>query len=170
MACIRNKFVNKIHKSIFSVISLVAIAGLVLGIYGGIDSSISADLGTNDLLKAAVICFAAAYLAFACLFLFFLLRWRQIPTMERQLLRCFAYCAPFMVIRLLYSILPTFVPSLRSQFNSLIGNVTIYLFMAVVEEILIVACYIFIGMRLETLPEELKPPPIGLKRKKKSRT
>ena len=167
---IRNKFVKKIHIKIFSLISLIAIAGLVLGIYGGIESSESADLGTNDLLKAGVICFAASYLAFVCLFLYFLPQWRLIPITERPLLLCFAVCAPFMVIRLLYSILPTFVPSLRSQFNALIGDVTTYLFMAVLEEIIIVACYIFIGMRLESLPEELKPPPISLKKKKKSRT
>ncbi|RDW59261.1 hypothetical protein BP5796_12185 [Coleophoma crateriformis] len=163
-----NKFVGKVHDKIFTLISLTAIAGLVLGIYGGIDSSESANLGTNDLLKAAVICFAAAYVAFACLFLVFLLQWRLIPITERPLLLCFAYCAPFMVIRLLYSILPAYVPSLRSQFNALIGNVTTYLCMAVLEEIVIVACYIFVGMRLELLPEELKSPPLSFKKKKKN--
>ena len=140
----------------------------MVGIYGGIESSESANLGTNDLLKAGVICFAASYVVFAFLFLFFLTQWRKIPTTERPLLLCFAYCAPFMVVRFLYSILPDFVQSLRAQFNPLIGNVTTFLCMAVLEEIFIVACYIFIGMRLESLPPELKSPPMSLKKNNKS--
>lgn len=165
----RNKYAKKIHHKAFSVISLVAIAGLVLGIYGGINSSESADLGTNDLLKASVICFLAAYVAFLGLFLLFLTGLSRIPPNERPLLYGFAVCIPFMVVRFMYSVLPTFIPSIRDNYNALFGNVTIYLFMAVLEEIVIVACYVYIGMRLDELPPELKAPPLSFKKKDKKK-
>lgn len=163
---IRNKFVRLIHNRIFSIISLIAIAGLVLGIYGGIWSSESADLGTNALLKASVICFVAAYVAFGGVFLVFLAKRTLIPAAERPLLYCFAYCVPFMIARFLYSILPDYVNSLRYEFNALLGNVSAYLFMAVLEEIIIVAIYIYTGMRLGPLPQELKTQPKSKKKKR----
>lgn len=164
-----NKYAKKIHHKAFSVISLVAIAGLVLGIYGGIDSSESADLGTNDLLKASVICFLVAYVMFLALFLLFLTGLNRIPPNERPLLYAFAVCIPFMVVRFMYSVLPTFISSLRSDYNALFGNVSIYLFMAVLEEIVIVACYVYVGMRLDELPPELKAPPLSFKKKDKKK-
>jgi hypothetical protein len=148
----RNKFVNTIHQKIFSVISLVAIAGIVLAIYGGTESADSPTLATNGFLKASVILFVACYITFMCLFLIFLRRWRAIPQGEQKLLLCFACCVPFMVVRFFYGILGTFVESLRSQFSVLTGDVTTFLCMAVLEEIFVVAFFVFTGMRLERLP------------------
>ena len=112
-------------------------------------------------------CFVGSYVAFVGLFFFFLTDRREIPFPERPLLLCFAYCAPFMVVRFIYSILPDFDDSLRSQFQPLIGNVTAFLCMAVLEEIFIVACFVFVGMRLNPLPPELKSPPLSFKVNKK---
>ena len=152
----RNKFVNSIHQKIFSIISLAGIAGIVLAICGGTESADSPTLATNDLLKASVILFVACYLAFVCLFLIFLRQWQAIPPGEHKLLLCFAYCAPFMVVRFLYGILGTFVESLRFQFSVLTGDVTTFLGMAVLEEIFVVAFFVFTGMRLERLPPALR--------------
>lgn len=135
---------------------MVAIAGIVLAIYGGTDSADSPTLATNDLLKASVICFVACYFAFVCLFVVFLGQWKAIPEGEQKLLLCFAVCVPFMVVRFLYSILGTYVESLRPQFSVLTGNVTIFLFMAVFEEIFVAAFFVYTGMRLDRLPPELR--------------
>ena len=152
----RNKFVNIIQQKIFSVISLASLAGIALAIYGGIQSADSPTLETNNLLKVSVIIFVACYLAFVCLFLIFLRQWKAIPKAEQKLLVCFACCVPFMVVRFLFGILGTFDESLRSQFSVLAGNVTIFLCMAVLEEIFVVAFFVFTGMRLERLPPALR--------------
>lgn len=152
----RNKFVNVIHEKIFSVISLVAIAGIVLAIYGGIESANSPSLATNDLLKIGVGLFAACYAAFMFLFLLFLRKRQDIPQGEQRLLLCFVVCAPFMVVRYLYSLLGDFVASLRPELSVLTGNVTIFLFMAVLEEIFVVAAFVYTGMGLELLPPVLR--------------
>ena len=61
-----------------------------------------------------------------------------------------------MVVRFLFGILGTFDESLRSQFSVLAGNVTIFLCMAVLEEIFVVVFFVFTGMRLERLPPALR--------------
>lgn len=127
-----------------------------MAIYGGIQSADSATLATNNLLKVSVIIFVACYLAFMGLFLIFLRQWKAIPKAEQKLLLCFACCLPFMVVRFLFGILGTFDESLRSQFSVLAGNVTIFLCLAVLEEIFVVAFFVFTGMRLERLPPALR--------------
>ncbi|PMD30118.1 hypothetical protein L207DRAFT_641962 [Hyaloscypha variabilis F] len=149
-------FVDAIHQKLFSLISLVAIAGIVLAIYGGTNSANSPTLATNDLLKVSVLLFAACYLSFMGLFLIFMQRWHDIPQGEQKLLLCFAVCVPFMVVRFLYSILGTWVQNLRPQFSVLTGDVTTFLFMAVIEEIFVVAVFVFTGMRLDRLPPDLR--------------
>jgi hypothetical protein len=135
---------------------LVAIAGIVLAIYGGTESADSPTLATNDLLKVSVILFVACYITFMCLFLIFLRQWQAIPQGEQKLLLCFACCVPFMVVRFLYGILGTFVESLRPQFSVLTGDVTTFSCMAVLEEIFVAAFFVFTGMRLERLPPVLR--------------
>lgn len=152
----RNKFVKTVHQKIFSAISLCGIAGIVVAIYGGTISANSPTLATNDLLEASVILFVACYLSFVCLFLVFLARWSSIPQGEQKLLICFACCVPFMIVRFLYGILGIFVESLRAQFSVLTGSVTAFLCMAVLEEIFVVASFVFTGMRLDRLPPELR--------------
>ena len=46
--------------------------------------------------------------------------------------------------------------ALRGEFGVLTGNVTIFLCMAVIEEIVVVAFFVFTGMRLERLPPALR--------------
>ena len=61
-----------------------------------------------------------------------------------------------MVVRFLFGVIGTFDEGLRSQFSVLAGNVTTFLCMAVLEEIFVVAFFIFTGMRLERLPPALR--------------
>lgn len=145
-----------IGPKIFDGISLVAIAGMALGIYGGTEAANSPDLSTNTYLKASIILFVAAYAAFLCLFLVYMRYWNDIPRGERKLLVCFACCAPFMVVRLMYSTLGDLVDSLTLQFNVLVGDVTIFLCMSVLEEIFIVGMIVLTGLRLHPLPPELR--------------
>lgn len=147
-----------ISPKVFAAISLVTIAGLALGIYGGTQSASDPDLATNTLLKVSILLFVGAYVAFVCLFLVFLRYWNDFPKGERKLLVCFAACAPFMAVRFLYNILGDLVSSLTLEFNVLVGNVTIFLCMSVLEEIVIVGIIVVTGLRLQLLPPELRNP------------
>ena len=61
-----------------------------------------------------------------------------------------------MVVRVLYGILGTYVESLRPQFSVLTGDVTTFLFMAVLEEICVAGFFVFTGLRLDRLPPALR--------------
>jgi len=152
----RNKWIKVISPMIFTVISLVGFAGIAVAIYGGTESANSPTLESNALLKASVLLFLACYLAFVVLFLIFLRHWQDIPEGERSLIVAFACCAPFMVVRFLFGIIGTFVDSLRPQFSVLTGDVTTFLCMAVLEEIIVVGIIVYTGMRLDKLPAELR--------------
>jgi hypothetical protein len=56
----------------------------------------------------------------------------------------------------MYGILRTYVERLRPQFSVLTGDVSTFLFIAVVEEIFVVAFFVFTGMRLGSLSASLK--------------
>jgi hypothetical protein len=61
-----------------------------------------------------------------------------------------------MVVRFLYGILGVYVERLRSQFSILTGDVTTFLCMDVIEEIFVVAFFVFTGMGLVPFSPELK--------------
>lgn len=65
---------------------------------------------------------------------------------------CFAACAPFISVRLVYGLLADF--SGMKEFNPFEGDVTIFLCMAVLMEIIAVAFCVFTGLRLRVLPKD----------------
>ncbi|KAJ6111054.1 hypothetical protein N7486_003289 [Penicillium sp. IBT 16267x] len=151
-----NMYFKKVHRLVFTAISLVSIAAIAIAIYGGTESAESASLGTNVLLKVSVILFTACYLAFWGLFFYFIGDRKALLEAEQKMFLCLPVCAPFMIVRLLYSILGDFVPSLRTDFSVLTGNVTAFLCMDVLEEIVVVAVYVLFGLGLEKLSPEMK--------------
>ncbi|KAJ5925973.1 hypothetical protein N7454_007483 [Penicillium verhagenii] len=151
-----NMYFKKLHRLVFTAISVIAIVAIALAIYGGTESAESATLGSNTMLKVSVILFVVCYAMFWGLFFYFIGHRKALPAPEQKMFLCLPLCAPFMIARLLYSILGDYVPSLRSQFSVLDGNVTAFLCMAVLEEIIVVAVYVFFGMGLEKLSPEMK--------------
>jgi len=63
-----------------------------------------------------------------------------------------------MVVRFLYGILVNFVESLRARakFRLFTGDIIAFLYMAILEEIFVVAFFMFAGMRLDRLPSALR--------------
>ncbi|KAJ5673478.1 hypothetical protein N7507_002605 [Penicillium longicatenatum] len=157
-------YFKKIHRLVFTAISVVSIAAIAIAVYGGTESAESASLGTNAMLKVSVILFTACYIAFWGLFIYFIGDRKLLPEAEQKMFLCLPICAPFMIVRLLYSILGDYVPSLRAHFSVLTGDVTTFLCMDVLEEIVVVAVYVFLGMGLEQLSPEMK----GTKRRNDS--
>lgn len=152
----RNMYFKKVHRLVFTAISIVSIVAIAIAVYGGTESAESASLGTNVMLKVSVILFTACYVAFWGLFFYFIGDRKALPEAEQKMFLCLPVCAPFMIVRLLYSILGDYVPSLRANFSVLTGDVTTFLCMDVLEEIIVVAVYILFGMGLKQLSPEMK--------------
>ncbi|KAJ5764965.1 hypothetical protein N7520_004524 [Penicillium odoratum] len=151
-----NMYFKKVHRLVFTAISVISIVAIAIAVYGGTESAESATLGTNAMLKVSVILFVVCYAAFWALFFFFIGDRKALPEAEQKMFLCMPIAAPFMIARLLYSILGDYVPSLRGQFSVLTGNVTIFLCMDVLEEIVVVAVYVYFGMGLKQLSPEIK--------------
>lgn len=151
--CNSNRFViHGISTRIFSLISLASLTGLSLGIYGGTKAAESSNhITSNSIVQAAVCIFLAIYVFAICLWGYLLRQWKYIPAEENKLMVCFAACAPFISVRLVYGLLADF--SGMKQFNPFEGDVTIFLCMAVLMEIIAVAFCVFTGLRLRVLPK-----------------
>lgn len=149
----RNRFViHGISTRIFSLISLASLTGLSLGIYGGTKAAESSNhITSNSIVQAAVCIFLAIYVFAICLWGYLLRQWKYIPAEENKLMVCFAACAPFISVRLVYGLLADF--SGMKEFNPFEGDVTIFLCMAVLMEIIAVAFCVFTGLRLRVLPK-----------------
>jgi hypothetical protein len=104
-------------------------------------------------VQAAVCIFLAIYVFAICLWCYLLRQWKYIPAAENKLMVCFAACAPFIAVRLVYGLLADF--SGMKQFNPFEGDVTIFLCMAVLMEIIAVALCVLTGLRLRVLPKEV---------------
>lgn len=148
-----NRFViHGISTRIFSLISLASLTGLSLGIYGGTKAAESSNhITSNSIVQAAVCIFLAIYAFAICLWGYLLRQWKYIPAEENKLMVCFAACAPFISVRLVYGLLADF--SGMKEFNPFEGDVTIFLCMAVLMEIIAVAFCVFTGLRLRVLPK-----------------
>lgn len=71
----------------------------------------------------------------------------NLPAGEKRLLLAVAISLPFILIRLLYSLISAFSHSRR--FSAVSGNVTIYLVMAVLEEMVVVITCLGVGITLQ---------------------
>ncbi|KUI61109.1 hypothetical protein VP1G_08286 [Cytospora mali] len=149
-----NRFVVRgISSKVFSLISLASLTGVGLGIYGGTKAAESADhITSNAMVKVAVCIFLGIYAFAVCLWGYLLKQWRYIPGEETKLMLCFAACAPFIAVRLLYALIADF--SGMKEFNPFEGDVSLFLCMAVLEEIIAVALCVITGLRLRKLPKD----------------
>ena len=72
---------------------------------------------------------------------------------EKALIIAVAAGLPFLLVRLLYTLIACFAHN-ASSFNLVSGSVATNLVMAVFQEILVVAIYIITGIKLEVVPKE----------------
>ena len=149
----RNDFTTKrLPIELFRYPGLLSMVGLILGITGGVKASDSSNpFVLNPETKAAVIIFVVVYLVSLVILVLLFLRISQVKAGERRLLVVVAVCSPFIATRLVYAIISDFADN--HLFNSTYGNLTIYLCMAVIEEIIVVALCVAVGFTLEVVPK-----------------
>ncbi|KAB8295932.1 hypothetical protein EYC80_008752 [Monilinia laxa] len=139
------------------LIEVFTLVGLILGIIGGINASDSYTTtgrwvpGTES--KVSNILFIVSYVALLVITILTSFSISNAENGERRILLAIAIALPFLFVRLLYSILSTFVAH-STKFNSFTGSVTILLCVALLEELVIVVIYLGIGMTLKVQPKD----------------
>ncbi len=99
--------------------------------------------------QVAVILYLVAFAATAVVLLLSVPSISLIPEAERIIIPAVSLALPFIAVRVLYSLLLVFVHS--GAFARVGGPVAVRIGMAVVEEFVVVAIYLFLGFRLPKL-------------------
>lgn len=134
--------------------------GLILCIVGGLDedSSDPSDQATGPgLFKAGIIIFVVIYAILLILVARSTAEYRKTPLEERRILLAVIFALPFLAIRLIWSILSVFTTS--TDFNMQGGNIWTQVFMATLEEFLIVIIFTVVGFAVHRYGHSPAPVP-----------
>jgi len=154
---------NFIIARILHLLQLVVIVGLILGIVGGVNaSSTLASTGVyqvQSISKVSVGLFIGSFVIFVIITIATSFVISRARPGEKRILAAVGFSLPFLLVRLIYSAISTFAGT--PSFNSVTGNVTIYLCMALIEELIIVITYEACGLTLQKKEVFLPPPATG---------
>jgi MFS family permease len=146
-----------LHSSMFHLIHLIIIVGLILGIVGGTDAANSfittGKYTPTDLNKAGTALFIVAYIAMVTLILIISFHVSHAEKGEKRLFIAVVISLPFILVRLVYSIISTFTHN--KNFNLLTGSVTVFLCVALIEEFIVVAVYEGTGLTLKKASKDV---------------
>lgn len=142
----------------FRALQLILLVSTILAITGG--SNISLDSKGNYQVsttsKIGVILYVVGFVGIVLVFALSLPQMAVIPTKERRVPIAIGLALPFILVRLVYSILSVFIQD--HLFSVAKGSAAVRLGMAVVEEIVVVAVYILLGMFVVKLDASNKGP------------
>ncbi|KZF21816.1 hypothetical protein L228DRAFT_269270 [Xylona heveae TC161] len=137
----------------FTLLHIPTLVALILAITGGSEESSSptSNNGGRKFMKIAIIIFLVVYVIQSALTFLTLFKLRHVPQGERKLVYAVTGSIPFLAVRLLYSLIGAFESPTKLTFNTVVGNVFVQAFMAVLEEFVIVAMYLAAGLLVAKL-------------------
>jgi hypothetical protein len=156
--------INKSHHTFINtrmikLVETVITVGLILGIVGGVHAeSTFQKTGVyhqTSLNKAGTALFILCWVAIALFTALISFSVSHADHGEKRILFAVTLALPFLLVRLIFSILSTFTTN--THFNLLTGSVTILLCVALIEEFIIVAIFMAIGVTLNRLPKDNIP-------------
>ncbi|KAE8444871.1 hypothetical protein EG329_014119 [Mollisiaceae sp. DMI_Dod_QoI] len=140
-----------LHPRILQLVQIIIIVGLVLAIIGGVNAGNTFETthqyhpGTlNKAGTSLLIVSYAAIVLFTALISIFV---SHAEAGEKRLFLAVALALPFLAVRLIYSGLSTF--STNPRYNILTGNTTLFLCLALIEELIIVITFETVGLTLQ---------------------
>lgn len=147
------------------ILGLLLTAGSVLIITGATQSSDDDESSVNtanELRKIGGILLAVTFVLLVILHLFLWQVQHMLQDFQRMLLKGISFALPFLAVRVLYSVLSNFAPTVNfgdttssstsssalSKFSSISGLWELYLFMSVLMEFCAISIYIYFGLKL----------------------
>ncbi|KAF2998540.1 hypothetical protein E8E13_005057 [Curvularia kusanoi] len=140
----------------FRILQTLLFVGLILAIVGGTSSSVDAS-GTYHIpttSKAGVVLYVLGFVGLALVFFLSVPQASIIPTKERRIPLAIALALPFIFVRLIYSVLSVFVHN--HLFSVATGSSAVRVGMAVIEEFVVVALYVLLGLFVDKLDATAK--------------
>ncbi|KAF7921834.1 hypothetical protein BELL_0268g00070 [Botrytis elliptica] len=151
-----------IQPRMLKLIEILTLVGLILGIVGGLNAS-DAYTSTGKWVpgtesKVSNILFIVSFVAIITTTILTSFPISHAEKGEKRILLGITIALPFLFVRLLYSVLSTFV-SHSTKFNALNGSVTVLLCMDLLEELAIVVVYLAIGVTLKVKSKDVVADP-----------
>jgi hypothetical protein len=152
--------INRSHHTLINthmikLIELVITIGLILGIVGGINASDdyvkTGVYQASTLSKASTALFIVSWVAIVIATIVISFSVSHAEAGEKRLFLSVAISLPFLLIRLIYSILSVFAHN--KNFSLLTPNVTVLLCVALLEEFAVVVTYLGVGLTLHQIPK-----------------
>ncbi|KAI0473759.1 hypothetical protein GGR56DRAFT_648839 [Xylariaceae sp. FL0804] len=148
---------------ILRLVQIVVVVGLILSIRGGTDAgSDFADTGmykTNTLIHIGVALTIVAYVLLVLATLITAANYGSVEDGEKRLLIAVGLSLPFILVRIAYSAETAY--GTNPDFNTLTGNPSITLGMAIIMEMIVVAIVESFGLTLKKVPKEQSKGPLG---------
>ena len=139
---------RRLPQRTFDLLILPTMVALILAIVGGSNqASASGHPSTSGRTqtRVAVIIFVAMFFIQSIITIFTFANIRIVSRGDKQIYVAVALSIPFLLVRLIYSLLAAFDTS-SSTFSLTVGNVIIEAFMSVLEEFVIVILYLAAGI------------------------
>lgn len=133
----------------FRIVQIILTLGVVLSIAGGTSITLSADGSYKSATssKVGVLLYIVGFSATIIISLVSVPRRSVVPGKERHVPVVIFLAIPFIVVRLLYSVLCAF--GHNRLFSIATGSVSVTIGMSVIEEFVVVGMYILLGLWLE---------------------
>jgi hypothetical protein len=137
------------HAIHFRVLQLIITVGLILCIVGGASSTSSTGAyQPQSTTKAGVVLYIFAFVILVLIAAVIATKLSHAPSDERWLLWAVIIAFPFILVRIIYSLISVFAHN--RKFNLITGSVVIHVFMSVLEEMAVVIIYLAVGWKIET--------------------
>jgi NADH:ubiquinone oxidoreductase subunit 6 (subunit J) len=141
------------HNTRKRIIQSWAVHGLTVLTLVALTSGSATALGKPaTLTKVGVVLFVAAWAGLCLLLVIMVVKSSLVQKGERRLIIAVAISVPFILVRLIYSMVVVFANN--RHFNIVTGSVTINLVMAVLEEFVVTIVCISVGLTLQIRPKE----------------
>ena len=142
----------------FRLIQLVLLVGMILAIAGGTNVSVDAN-GTYHIpatSKVGVIMYIVGFVAITLVLLLSVPNTSVVPDRERRIPIAIILALPFLLARLLYSVLSVFIHD--HLFSVATGSAAVRIGMSVIEEFVVVVVYAILGLLVDKLDAASKGP------------
>ncbi|KAK7417299.1 hypothetical protein QQZ08_011679 [Neonectria magnoliae] len=141
----------------FRIVQLFITLGLIFSIVGGTDGTPSSTgtIKPSTMSQVAIILYIVAFVAMVFILVISSQNRPSVPIQERRIPISVALAFPFIMVRLLYSILAVFIHN--HIFSIINGNVPVFVCMAAIEEFVVVVNYLLLGFSLN----KLEPGQVG---------
>ncbi|KAI1327829.1 hypothetical protein F5Y16DRAFT_370403 [Xylariaceae sp. FL0255] len=159
-------------------LNLVILVSLILSAIGGSDAGTNyANTGVyvvSPLTKAAIALIIIGFIAIVLVTVLVAFNISSAEPGEKRIVAAVAVCLPFLLVRIIYSAISAF--DNPPAFNSFTGSASVYLGLAVIEEIIIVIVMEAVALTLRVIPKEERAAssnsrsgPIGAGRRRRGR-